>query len=637
MPLRKYTASADTTIVNAYRPDLENRATGANMGRSDILETFSIYGRATTSSAELSRILLKFPVGTIESDRTNSLIPASGNVSFYLKMYDAPTSKTVPRDYKLNVYAISSSWQEGDGLDMEGYTDKTKGNPGANWMVATNNSTTASTTITVSSYANVTAGDSIAITTPEKFRIFATASSNTTTDFNSFFPSFQKETDASTTAKNLADCLNAVAYLTASNAAAIVTVHQTSSGIGGNTNIVITQDASGLTLGGSGFSGGSGSWYEVGGDYLTASTQWQEGIDPPVYSQTFDTGLEDLEIDITDLVENWISGTLGNYGVGVHLTKSYEAYYSSSRGEEIPTGSVLDNLDGVKKSYYTKRFFARGTQYFFKRPTIEARWNDIIRDDRGNFFFSSSRAPAVDNLHTLYFYNYIRGRLVDLPTLGIQGTGGPEIHVSLFSGSGDNTRPSGSKLELYDGNTNITGGRVSTGIYSCSIAIASSSTSPLYDVWHTGGVEIFTGSILPTHVGGGQIIGHPNYYINITNMKGLYRTDEEARFNLFVREKNWSPNIYTVANNAPEVIPINSASYKVYRLVDGYPAVPYGTGSDLYSVLSYDVSGNYFDFDMSLLKGGYAYAFKFSFYDERLDSWIEQRNSFKFRVEDYEY
>ena len=637
MPLKRYTASADTTITNAFRPDLTNRATGANMGRSDILETFSIYGRATTSSAELSRVLIKFPVASIESDRTAGLIPAAGNVSFYLKMYDAQTSKTVPRDYKLNVYAISSSWQEGDGLDMEGYTDKTKGNPGANWMVATNNSTTASTTITVSSYANVTVGDSIAITTPEKFRIFVTASSNTTTDFDTLLPSFQKETNAATTAKNLADCLNASAYLTASNAAAIVTVHQTSSGIGGNTNIVVTQTAAGLTLGGSGFSGGSGSWHEVGGDYLTSSTQWKEHTDPPVYSQTFDTGLENLEIDVTDLVENWISGTLGNYGVGVHLTKSYEAYYSSSRGADIPTGSVLGNLDGAKESYYTKRFFARGTQYFFERPTIEARWNDIIRDDRGSFFFSSSRAPAADNLHTLYFYNYVRGRLVDLPVVGTEGTGGPEIHVSLYSGSGDNTRPSGSKLELYDGNLHVTGGRVSTGIYSCSLAIQSSSTSPLYDVWHTGGVEMFTGSIIPTHVGGGQSIGRPSYYINITNMKGAYRTDEEVRFNLFVREKNWSPNIYTVANNAPQVMSINSASYKVYRLVDGYPAVPYGTGSDLYSALSYDVSGNYFDFDMSLLKGGYAYAFKFAFYDERLDSWVEQRNSFKFRVEDYEY
>ena len=45
MAIRRYTASADTTIVNAYRPDLETRATGANMGEADVMEIFSIYGR----------------------------------------------------------------------------------------------------------------------------------------------------------------------------------------------------------------------------------------------------------------------------------------------------------------------------------------------------------------------------------------------------------------------------------------------------------------------------------------------------------------------------------------------------------------------------------------------------------------
>jgi len=40
---------------------------------------------------------------------------------------------------------------------------------------------------------------------------------------------------------------------------------------------------------------------------------------------------------------------------------------------------------------------------------------------------------------------------------------------------------------------------------------------------------------------------------------------------------------------------------------------------------------------MNLLEPGYAYAFKFSFYDQELNSWKEQNQVFKFRVEDYEY
>ena len=55
MALKKYKADADTTIVNAYRLDLTTRGTGANAGAADVLETFSIYGRQSTSSQELSR------------------------------------------------------------------------------------------------------------------------------------------------------------------------------------------------------------------------------------------------------------------------------------------------------------------------------------------------------------------------------------------------------------------------------------------------------------------------------------------------------------------------------------------------------------------------------------------------------
>ena len=54
-------------------------------------------------------------------------------------------------------------------------------------------------------------------------------------------------------------------------------------------------------------------------------------------------------------------------------------------------------------------------------------------------------------------------------------------------------------------------------------------------------------------------------------------------------------------------------------------------------MLSYDIGGNYFNLDMQLLQPGYGYGIKFSFYDDVIDSWQEQGQSFKFRVENYEY
>ena len=508
--IRRYTASADTTIVNAYQRDLILRGTGSNTGMADVLEVFSIYGRKTSGSQELSRVLMKFPITEISTERNRGTVPASGSVSFYLRVHNAPSSKTVPKDYKMVVQPIGTAWQEGSGLDLENYEDVTNGNPGANWMSASN-----------------------------------------TTSWNSV-------------------------------------------------------------------SGGA--------DWISSSADYR-------YEQTFESGTEDIELNITPLVERWIKGASGggiaNYGLGIKLSASYEAVGTASVGNDQ---SVQKNPNGATKSYYTKRLFARSSQYWFMRPTIEARWDDSIRDDRGNFFFSSSRAPAADNLNTLYFYNYVRGRLVNIPTIG---TG--KVYLSLYSGSTYDTHPSGSKLALYDSKQNVTGGWVSTGVYTCSVAINSSSVKTLYDVWHSGSYQYFTGTIIPELVGGGNTNALPDYYLNLTNLKQKYFRDETARLNLYVRDKNWSPNIYTRAESKIRSLAIMSASYRVYRLLYSYSAIPYGTGSDNHTGLSYDVSGNYFDLDMRLLQPGYAYALKFAFYDERLDSWEEQREVFKFRVEDYEY
>ena len=523
MPIKKYVADADNTIVNAFQPNLQTRGTGSNAGQADIVEVYSIYGRQASGSQELSRILVKFPVDSISTDRTSGIVPASGSVSFYLKLHNAETSRTVPKDFSLTVEALSQSWQEGDGLDLISYKDLTRGNIGSNWIYASKTQT----------------------------------------------------------------------------------------------------------------------WNKVGGDYLTSSAQWDLASEPPQYSQDFSTGLEDLEIDITSLVENWMAGDLGNYGVGVKLSSSFEAYYSSSTG--INTGSIIHNTGGATVSYYTKRMFARGTQYYFKKPVIEARWNDIKRDDRANFYYSSSLAPAEDNLNTLYIYNYVRGRLTNIPAVGITGS----IMVSLYSGSSDNSEPSGSRLILHNGATSLTGGYVSTGIYSCSVALTASSTpiKTLYDVWHSGShsdehavtTEFVTGSIKPKLLTGNLSVEKPVYFINITNLQNEYRKDENARFNVFMRNKFWSPSIYTKAKQDPEHSPVVSASYRVFRTLDALEAVPYNTGSDFATGLSYDVSGSYFEFDMKNLEPGYEYGFKFAFYDDENKTWKEQNKVFKFRVLDYEY
>ena len=522
MGLKRYTGSADNTIVNAYQANLNTRGTGSNMGEADVLEIFSIYARQTaTSSAELAsqelaRALIKFPITTISTDRTAGTLPASGSVNFYLKMFNAKHSRTVPEDFKMIIQAVSRSWEEGTGLDLENYADVTKGNAGSNWL-------SASKTV---------------------------------------------------------------------------------------------------------------AWTNPGGDYLTQSSQWDTSGDPPVYTTHFSTGLEDLEVYITGLVEHWVNGDLENYGVGVMLSSSYEGYYKD------PTdGVTLNNTGGALTSYYTKRFFSRGTEFFYKRPLIEARWDSTRRDQRGDFYYSSSLAPAADNLNTIYLYNYVRGSLTNIPSIGTTGS----IMLSLHSGSEDNTTPSGSRLILHDGNYAVTGGYVSTGIYSASVAVTSSVTPivTLYDVWWSGSYsksgQLFTGSISPSVLTSLVDTREPFYFINITNLRNKYSPKETARFNLYVRNKYWNPTIYTKASEDVQSTAIVSASYRVVRTLDGYEAVSHGTSSNNCTGLSFDVSGNYFNLDMDLLQPGYEYAIKFAFYEAELDTWNEQDKAFKFRVMENEY
>ena len=98
MGIKRYVATKDNTITNAYTIDLATRATGSNMGAADILETFSIYGREATGSSELSRILVEFPISTIAQDRVDGKIPAVNSASFYLRVFNARHSEQLPRE-----------------------------------------------------------------------------------------------------------------------------------------------------------------------------------------------------------------------------------------------------------------------------------------------------------------------------------------------------------------------------------------------------------------------------------------------------------------------------------------------------------------------------------------------------------
>ena len=469
MTIRRYTANKDTTITNAYKENLITTATASNMGASDSMELFFIYGQASSASTELARSLIQFPISDITSDRSAGTIPASGSVNFVLRVFNVEHPFTLPRDFTVLVKPVSSSWEEGVGLDMETFSHL----DAANW---------------------ISSSDGTAWTTP-------------------------------------------------------------------------------------------------GGDYHAS----------PLYSQSFTNGFEDLEVDVTSLVEEWISGAKDNYGVGLMLTSSQE------------TGS---------NSYYTKRFSARGSEFWFNRPTLEARWDNSRKDDRGFFFRSSSVATAAENLNQIFFYNFVRGQLRDLPNLG-QGSA---IYVSLH------TSASGGEQLTTMPTTAITGGWAATGVYSASVAV-NTTASVVYDKWFSGSTYYHTGTIITKAFGDDATWDPtPTYVTTCTNLRQRYSNDETARFRFFTRKRDWCPNVYTKLQARARPHIVEDAYWRLLRTTDDKVVIAYGTGSTNHTRLSYDVSGSFFDLDLSMLEKGFAYSIGLLYNVNGM--YIEQPVDFKFRLED---
>jgi len=323
--IKRYFATKDNTITNAYGDHLTVRGVSGSMGLSDILEVFSIYGQVSSSagfSLEEARVLVEFDTTKVAADISSGIIPS--NAKYFLRLFNAEHGQTAPRDYSLQVNSIDGAWEEGYGLDMEDYSDLSNG-IGSNWIVRT----------------------------------------------------------------------------------------------------------------------GATKWTAEGGDIYAS----------PAATQALDTGLEDLNIDVTTQVAEWL-GSRNNNGFMVKLPTS------------LTNGSV-------EKSFYTKKFFARGSEFFHKRPVLEVRWDSATKDDRIDFYASSSLAPAADNLNTLYLYNYHRGQLSDIPSIA-QGA----IYVNLYESL------SSTALPLCV-DTPATGGRVETGIYTASVCLQTTA-STIHDVWHSG-------------------------------------------------------------------------------------------------------------------------------------------------------
>lgn len=290
----------------------------------------------------------------------------------------------------------------------------------------------------------------------------------------------------------------------------------------------------------------------------------------PISVESFDNGHENMEVDVTPIVDQWLSGSTNN-GFLVKLSSSLE----------------LDN-----NNYYIKMFHGKQTFFKDRRPCLEVRWDDSIKDDRNNFFFDVSG--------TLTLKNKIRGQFTDIPSIGTGSVG-----VKIVNGS--------SVLSV------LTGSHAGTpGVYTVDFAIASASYSGsvFNDVWFnlsSPTTAYLTGSFSMKETQISTSNYPKRYFVSIPNLKNSYSLDELARLNLFVRPHDYNVARVLTASLEPRGEVITKGYYKIVNDRTDEVVIGFGTGSLETTRLSYDENGNYFNLHMGSLSSGNIYRLSFLF------------------------
>jgi hypothetical protein len=154
-----------------------------------------------------------------------------------------------------------------------------------------------------------------------------------------------------------------------------------------------------------------------------------------ITTQHFDFGNENIEMDITDAVNDIITGQT-NYGFGIAFPRSLE--------------------ESLINSFKSVGFYTRHTQTFYE-PHIETNYDVTINDDRGEFY--------LDKLNKLFLYVNLKGQPTNLDNL-------PEV---LIYDDSDN---------LFSAITAVI--QVTKGVYCVELEVPSSGytdCSMFRDVW----------------------------------------------------------------------------------------------------------------------------------------------------------
>ena len=345
------------------------------------------------------------------------------------------------------------------------------------------------------------------------------------------------------------------------------------------------------------------SWSTAGGDW---ESSWDAADDSDaddlrtyIASQSFVSGEEDLEMDITDwLKAYWSSGNTSvtnNFGWVLKFT-----------AEETDS-----------KSYFVKRFASRHTRNPFLRPKIIASWEDYYLDDRLDF--------EADNSNQIFIQNYVQDQPSAL-------TGAPTCTISYSTYSSSSV---GEPVSLS--------GKSQTGLYSADFAPIDSLNSVLnphllatgsillQEEWTVGAKTVYSGSIKLIRPLAKSSELSRNLRFSVIDLKTKYSHLDVPKIRLFVRDRSLV--------DEPVRIPIKLASQIVqkayYQIKDTNSLnvlIPFSDSlstPDESTRISVNSDGMFFSFPVSVLPRGRTYTVDIAFYDRGERRIYESNQAFR--------
>ena len=347
-------------------------------------------------------------------------------------------------------------------------------------------------------------------------------------------------------------------------------------------------------------------WSAEGGDVVAS---WEKNDATPmtyVGRQTFDSGWEDLEIDVTDWAQAyWNTGNatvVNNYGLLLR--------YTTEEDDE--------------KSYFVKRFASRHTRNPFLRPRLEVSWENYHLDDRLDF-----QTNTTNNISVRNFSKGDPSNVSNLPT------------VQLSYGTWTSSSIS-STVDLA--------GVTQTGMYEAELGALDlfGTASDLRSHLETSGSILLqeqwsyldaSGNTVLLHSGSFNAV-YPtaentslpkDYRFSILDLKSTYSITELPKIRLFVRQRNLANESVRIPIQLKSEI-IRKAYYQIKDTNSQQILIPFSDKLETANEstrISSDSDGMYFSFPVSVLPRGRTYTIDIAFYDRNERRIYESNMAFK--------